>query len=123
LHTAFFKIKISSDLCPEISVIGHQNVRNWINFTYLHTFATDFYFLCCFQTFLDLHQKTSLTLPRFTEVLVSNQESEGVYLCIRVIDFTSFYNFSIGFWNCFVQQCGIFCFSFISTATILNFKL
>jgi hypothetical protein len=22
LHTAFFKIKISSDLCPEISVIG-----------------------------------------------------------------------------------------------------
>jgi hypothetical protein len=28
LHTAFFKIIISSGLCPEISVIGHENVRN-----------------------------------------------------------------------------------------------
>ena len=36
-----------------------------------------------------------------------------VYLCVRWMDFASFYNFSIGFLGVF-RQCGTFCFSFIS---------
>jgi hypothetical protein len=64
------------------------------------------------------------TLPRFTEVLVSNQESEGVYLCIRVIDFTSFYNFSIGFWNCFDSVVFVvfhwYCVTIANTHTLLH---
>ena len=55
--------------------------------------------------------KASLTLPLFTEVPVPSQESEQSCACVLVgIDFASFYDFSIGFWNC--SDSGIFCFSF-----------
>ena len=37
------------------------------------------------------------------------------YMCTRVIDFTRFYDFSVGFWNC--QNSVVFvCFYFINDA-------
>ena len=45
--------------------------------------------------------KTSLNPPLFIEMSGQNQDSERyVYLCARGIEFVSFYDFSIGFWNC-----------------------
>jgi hypothetical protein len=36
----------------------------------------------------------------------------SMYLCAKAIDFASFYDFSIGFWNCFDSV--VFCGHFIS---------
>ena len=85
--------------------------------------------------------KTSLTPPLFIEVPVKSQKSELSCICVRGIDFVSFYDFSIGLWPCSYSvvffvflldcgpvptvwyflffywivarflQCGIFCFS------------
>ena len=41
------------------------------------------------------------------------QESEGSCICVFGIDFASFYECSIGFWNC--SETGIFCFLFYET--------
>ena len=38
--------------------------------------------------------KTSFTPPRFVEVPVLKQESERSCICVRGIDFASFYHFS-----------------------------
>jgi hypothetical protein len=46
---------------------------------------------------LGIH-KTNLTPPLFSEVPVQSKESE--LLCVRDIEFTSFYDFSIGLWSC-----------------------
>jgi hypothetical protein len=50
-----------------------------------------------------LHQQsTSLSPPPFTEVPVPTQENKSWFLCVlRGIDFTSFYDIAIEFWNCF----------------------
>ena len=53
-----------------------------------------------------------LIYPRhfFIEVPVPCQGSEWVVMSARIIDFASFYHFSIELWNCF--DCAIFCFTF-----------
>jgi len=57
------------------------------------------------------------------------------YLCVRGIDFASFYDFSIGFWNCsdsvvffywileLFRQCGIFLLDFGTVPTVLYFSI
>jgi hypothetical protein len=78
--------------------------------------------------------KASLTLPLFTEVPVPSQESEHSCVCVLVgIDFASFYDFSIGFWNCsdsvvffywvleLFRQCGIFLLGFGTVPTVVFF--
>jgi len=48
-----------------------------------------------------LVHKTSLTPPLFIEVPVLSQEVGGpVFVSARGIDFASFYDLAIGFWNC-----------------------
>ena len=44
--------------------------------------------------------KTTLTLALFIEVPVQSQENERSCICVIGIDFTSFYDFDIGVWNC-----------------------
>ena len=45
----------------------------------------------------------------FIEMLVPSQESGRSYICVKGIDFDSFYGFSIKFFEMFLQ-CGIFLF-------------
>jgi len=52
---------------------------------------------------------TSLTPPLFIEVPVPRQETEWSCICVSDIDFSSFYDFDILFWNCFDI---VFSFSF-----------
>lgn len=50
---------------------------------------------------------TCLTLLVFIEILVPSPENEQsciLYICIRGIDFACFYDFTIGFWNCFYSM-------------------
>ena len=54
--------------------------------------------------------KTSLTPPLFIEVPVKSQKSELSCICVRGIDFVSFYNFSIGLWPC---SYSVVCFVFL----------
>ena len=112
----------------------------------------------CFRSFINLWLPTmglflshtfyhfSLTPPLFNRVPVPCQESERpcIIICVRILDFASFFDFSIVFWNCsntvvfFVfllylgtvptvwyflffycilglfRQCGIFCFPIVS---------
>ena len=112
----------------------------------------------CFRSFINLWLPTmglflshtfyhfSLTPPLFNRVPVPSQESERpcIIICVRILDFASFFDFSIVFWNCsntvvfFVfllylgtvptvwyflffycilglfRQCGIFCFPIVS---------
>jgi len=61
-------------------------------------------------------RKNSLTPPLYFEVAVPNCTKSGqwavTYLCVRGIDFASFCDFSIVFWNCSdsVVFCGFFSF-------------
>jgi hypothetical protein len=48
------------------------------------------------ENILSFINKTSLTPPLFIQVPLSSQEC----LCLRGIDFASFYDFSIGIWKC-----------------------
>ena len=68
----------------------------------------------CFRSFINLWLPTmglflshtfyhfSLTPPLFNRVPVPSQESERpcIIICVRIIDFASFFDFSIVFWNC-----------------------
>jgi len=47
---------------------------------------------------------------------VPNQESKQSCICVRGIDFSSFYDFSIGFWKC---SCSVVSFIFHS-ATVME---
>ena len=63
--------------------------------------------------------KASLTLPLFTEVPVPSQESEQSCVCVLVgIDFASFYDFSIGFWNCSDRVVFFFFVLFFNNITV-----
>ena len=53
--------------------------------------------------------KTSLTPQLFIKVPVSSQESERSCMCVRGIDFVSFYHFGVWFFELF-RHCGIFLF-------------
>jgi hypothetical protein len=49
--------------------------------------------------------KTSLAPSRFIEVPVLSQESQHSCICVfKCINFASFYDFSIGFWNSSVKK-------------------
>ena len=61
-----------------------------------------------------IFSKTSLTPSLFIEGPVPCHESKRPWMCIQGIDFASFYNLSIRFWNCSDTHCGIFVFHFIS---------
>ena len=65
-----------------------------------------------------LVHKTSLSPPRYIEVLCPIQESEQPW--IKSIDFASYYSFSNGLWNC--SDSVIFFFHFISTIFLLAFR-
>ena len=54
LHTAFFQNHNFIWSLPRNNGHRPSKCQELNNFTYLHTFATDFYFLSCFQIFLDL---------------------------------------------------------------------
>ena len=68
----------------------------------------------CFRSFINLWLPTmglflshtfyhfSLTPPLFNRVPVPCQESERrcIIICVRILDFASFFDFSIVFWNC-----------------------
>ena len=46
-------------------------------------------------------QLMSQRIHFFIEVPVPSQESKPLCICVKGINFDSFYDFSIGFWNCF----------------------
>jgi hypothetical protein len=56
--------------------------------------------------------KTSLTPPLFIEVPVPCQESERSCICVRGIEFATFYDFSVGIWKCSDNVVFCFCFPF-----------
>ena len=68
--------------------------------------------LCIDWSLLVLVLKTSLTPPLFIEVPVPCQERERSCICVSGIDFASFNDFSIRFWNC-SDSVALFVFHFI----------
>jgi len=62
--------------------------------------------------------KTSLTPPLVIEVSVPSQESERTYIWVLVESIlTSFYDFSIGCWNC-SDSVVFICFSFCHSTLV-----
>jgi len=57
-----------------------------------------------------LSRLSDITVPHFQFCVTV--ESELSCVCVRCINFTSFYNVSIGFWNC--SDSVILCLSFYS---------
>ena len=79
--------------------------------------------------------KTSLTMPPFIEVPVPSHEREWLCISAKVIEFVSFYHFSIGCWKCsdsvvffywlmeMFRQCGIFLLVVGNVPTVWYFSI